>query len=211
MTASPEELRETFALDALPDLTPRYNIAPSQALAVIKDGKRRVVSLASWGFDPGDGKPRVNARSEGIARQRPFAESWQGKRCVVLVDGFYEWRREPGESGKKQPFHVRRRDRAPFALAGVWRPGERGPTAAVLTTRAVGVVAALHDRMPVIVPASRVSMYVSGTTDEAAALLVPSDEGLEAVAVSTVVNSPRNDGPECLAPPEPPAQGALRF
>jgi len=207
LTASPEELREVFDLEILPTLVPRYNIAPSQALAVLRDGKHRRVEMVRWGFVGSDGKPHVNARGESVAAWSVFKDAFAHRRCVVLVDGFYEWRREAEK--KKAPFHIRRVDHRPFALAGVLEMGDTGPTCAVITTRAEGAIAELHDRMPVIVPYRLVGLYLDGTTDEARALLVPVTEGLEVVPVSTLVNSPANDSPGCLAPPSLPSQRSL--
>jgi putative SOS response-associated peptidase YedK len=199
LAASPDELREVFELELLPTLVPRYNIAPSQALAVVKDGKHRRVEMVKWGFVGSDGKAHVNARGESVAVWSVFKDAFAERRCVVLVDGFYEWK-------SSSAFHIRRRDRRPFALAGVFEPSE---TCAVITTKAEGEIAELHERMPVIIPYRFIGMYLDGTTDEARALLAPVTENLEVVPVSTLVNSPANDSPECLGPPQKPAQRSL--
>lgn len=209
LTASPEELREVFDLELLPTLAPRYNIAPSQALAVITSGKHRRVEMIRWGFVGKDGKPHVNARGESVSQWGLFKDAFAHRRCVVLVDGFYEWKRESDKT--KTPFHVRRKDRRPFALAAVFEPSASGggPTAAVITTRAEGAVAELHDRMPVIIPIRSIDLYLDGTPDEARALLAPVVDDLVIVPVSTLVNSPANDSPGCLARPESPRQRAM--
>lgn len=203
LTVSPEELEETFGLVEKPSLVARYNLAPSQELATLKHGKNRRVELLKWGLSlPKDPRPHVNTRSEIVANAPMYRESFAHRRCVVLVDGFYEWSHD-GDT--KMPFWIHRKDGRPFALAGIWNDG----TCSILTTKAKGKIATLHDRMPVIIPVARLDMYLDGTRDEARALCAPHDEALVLQAVSTLVNSPRNDGPELLAPPKPAKQRSL--
>jgi putative SOS response-associated peptidase YedK len=203
LTVSPEELEETFGLSEKPSLVARYNLAPSQELATLKHGKNRRVEPLKWGLRlPKDPKPHVNTRSEIVANAPMYRESFAQRRCVVLVDGFYEWSHD-GDT--KMPFWIHRTDGKPFAIAGIYNDG----TCSVLTTKAKGIVARLHDRMPVIVSVNLLDMYLDGTRDEARALCAANDSGLELQAVSTLVNSPKNDGPELLRPPTEPKQRKL--
>ena len=138
----------------LDDIEPRYNIAPTQqvlAIAVFDD--KRQAFLPRWGLVPSWSKDDkgaarlINARAETIAEKPSFRSAFRKRRCLVPADGFYEWKAEPGG---KQPFHFRRRDRLPFAFAGLWEKGPAGDGAAILTTAANELLAPVHDRMPVI-------------------------------------------------------------
>lgn len=184
LTASPDELREVFDLDHVPDMPPRFNIAPSQPLPVIREPRR--LELFTWGAP---GRHRVNARVESA----PVAPA---ARCLVVVDGFYEWR-----AGDRQPFYFHRVDHKPFAVGGVIT----GTGMCVIATcPAAAAVVDIHDRMPVVLARGDWSRWLAG--DKPAATL----EGMDRYPVSKVVNSPRNDGPECLArAPAPDAQAQL--
>lgn len=199
LTVSGEDLAETFGLTEVPDLTPHYNLAPSQQLATLKHGKNRRVERLKWGLLlPNDPRGHINSRSEIVATAPMYRDTFAKQRCVVLVDGFYEWE-------QKTPHWIHRADGRAFAIAAIWN----GETCSMLTTKAKGVVASLHDRMPVIVSLNRLDMYLDGTRDEARALCVSNDVDLVAQPVSTLVNNVRNDGPELHMPPEPPKQGRL--
>ncbi len=206
LTVSPEDLEEAFGLDERPTLIARYNIAPSQELAALKHAKHRRVEMVRWGLQlPNDPRAHVNVRSEQVATNTMYRESFASRRCVCLVDGFYEWARG---ADKKTPYWIHREDHRPFALAAIWHATDR-ETCAILTTRAVGAISGLHDRMPVIIPIALIEMYLAGTRDEAHALCVPNDDGLVIQEVSTLVNRPANEGPQLLAPPDAPLQRSL--
>src|SRR5437879_639186 len=110
-----EVLADLFGLDEIPELGTRYNIAPSQPIAVVRSGTRRI-ALVGWAIDG-----HVNARADAVLARPAFREAVRGRRCLVIVDGFYEWQEKAGapKSRAKRPFHVRRRDGRPFALAGI--------------------------------------------------------------------------------------------
>jgi putative SOS response-associated peptidase YedK len=146
-------------------------------------------------------------RVESVARAPQYRDAFRRRRCLVIVDGFFEWQRR-GEV--KQPFFVRREDHKPFALAGIWEPavttdGEVVDCCAVITGDAKGAVAELHDRMPLIVPAAGYARWLDPDRGDLADLLVPSGDGLVAYPVSAFVNSPDNDDRRCI---EPLAAGA---
>ena len=232
----PEVIAELFGLDEVPDLEPRFNIAPSQTIAIVRrDPARpgRHLELAEWGLAGAGiaaGSARasarapsriVNVRVESMFTRAAFREASAARRCLVVVDGFYEWR---GSGRTKQAFHVRRRDARPFALGGLWDGrvtedgGARAPlvTCAILTTTPAPPVDALHDRMPLTIAEESYDDWLdpSRCTKEevmklahahAHAHLTPAGE-LVAVAVSAFVNDPAREGPRCL---EPEAQTEL--
>lgn len=200
---------------------PRYNVAPTdQVLAVAtSEGVRRLGTL-SWGLVPawanaaGGGRRMVNLRSETVAERPGFRRLLQQRRCIVPADGFYEWQGRP-DGRAKQPYLIRSRDGSPLALAGLWDvwsdrsdpEADRLRTCTVLTTAPNEVLAALHDRMPVILPPQVWDAWLDpSVTDlgELAAHLRPCDDALlELVAVGTAVNSVGNDGPALIEPVDP--------
>jgi putative SOS response-associated peptidase YedK len=223
LTATPEELAEAFALDEVPSLAPRYNIAPSQPMPLVRvDGaqRRRRLSHARWGLvprwaaDPKVGARMINARAETVARLPAFRDPFRERRCLVPASGFYEWRR--GEKSR-QPYLLRHRDGRLLALGGLWerwRPAPHDPrhaetieSCAVLTTPANELVARLHDRMPLIVRPEDYDAWLDPDLrdpERLAALLRPFPaEEMVAVPVSPRVNSPDNDDPGLLEPVEP--------
>ena len=218
LTASGEDLAEAFGLDDPPEVTPRYNIAPSQPVLVVRreHGRARAASLR-WGL-PGGGPDGpgllINARSETASTRQAFRESFKTRRCLVPADGFYEWKRARDGS---DPFHLRRRDQRLFAFAGLWSPlppgGAESGACVILTTEANALVAPIHDRMPVILPPEACALWLdeAATGDALEGVLrpLPADV-LEARAVSPDVNSATQDGPQCQAPAPPrPVQGLL--
>lgn len=219
LTYPAEGLREELGLAVLPALAPRWNIAPTQPIAVVRAGHGNVLEELRWGLVPFfSGGPRevggrwINARAETIARLPVFRDAFARRRCLVVVDGFYEWRRD----GKQRtPFHLRREDKRPMTFAGVWdrwtspEDGAVIESCSIVTCASMGSVATLHDRMPVVIAAADREAWSTGDAEAAAALLVPSDPHLVLVAVSRAVNDVKNDGPECQAAPEPPRQGSL--
>jgi putative SOS response-associated peptidase YedK len=213
LTTPGDELAELFRLEEIPELEPRYNIAPTQPIPLIKsrrEGPRRVELvrwglIPSWTIDPAFGTPlMVNARVESIDTRRAFAEPFKNRRCLVVADGFYEWQRQ----GKaKQAHHIHRADAKPFAFAGIWdrwtaKDGEVIESCAIVTREAVGDICLLHDRMPVILDASDHDAWVDPetSTERVRAILAKEPPELSLVAVSAYVNSASNEGPDCLRP-----------
>jgi len=203
-----DELWETFDLhgDQLP-LVPRFNIAPTQPIAVIREPHK--LELLRWGLTlPNPRAGGFNVRVESL--NAPFyRDSIHGRRCLILADGFYEWKviGDPGaKKPLKQPYLIRRPDGKPFAFAGIWdnartKTGEM-PAAAILTTTPHGVAGEVHDRMPVILPADARMAWLNPAV-RYRELLEP-DATLQLVPVSTLVNSVKNEDPNCaLAIPGP--------
>jgi putative SOS response-associated peptidase YedK len=159
-----------------------------------------------WAKEASIGNKLINARAESVAEKPAFRSSFKKKRCLVPADGFYEWKKE-GQS--KQPYLIRRRDRHPFAFAGLWSTwknpeGALVDTFTILTTSPSADVRALHDRMPVILGRHDFALWLDPKVDDALslqALLVPAPEGnLETLPVSRAVNSPAHDAPDCVQP-----------
>jgi putative SOS response-associated peptidase YedK len=209
---------------AFSDLGPRYNVAPTQPIEVVlqrEDG--RFIELHRWGLVPSYAKSvsvgnrLINARAETIATTPAFRASFARRRCIIPADGFYEWRREPGGK-RKQPFLIHAADDQPLAFAGLWSPWKDPATgdwllsAAVVTTRANGVVGRLHDRMPVILEASDWPIWADPDIRDPGLLtdlLRPAADGLLTLtAVSAAVNNANNEGPELLLPPPDPLAAA---
>lgn len=218
LTCAPEELREEFGIAEVPAaLGPRYNLAPRQDAPVIarsRAGEKRLRML-NWGLvpwwadDPRIGGRAINARAETVATRPAFRDAFRERRCLVPADGFYEWlRAEGGKSG--QPYRFRRADGRPFAFAGLWErwraaDDEVLDSFTILTRPATSVVASIHDRMPVILQGADRELWLDPDTPPErleALLAAESAEPLAADAVSTLVNSPANDGPECVLPLE---------
>jgi putative SOS response-associated peptidase YedK len=212
LTLPPDLIAEAFDLDDAPILDARYNIAPTQPIAVVRrvkpDGPRQL-DLLKWGVarppveGARDSGPLINARSESIAARPAFRDAFRRRRCLVPADGFYEWAAGPG---RRQAFHVRRQDGRPFAMAGLWEPEEAGQPAScvILTTVPNELLRPIHDRMPLIVdPADYDRWLAPEVTDAgspAAILRVHPPPPLEARPVGPAVNNAKNEGPACLDP-----------
>jgi putative SOS response-associated peptidase YedK len=213
LATSEAALQAEFGLDEIPaDYRPRYNIAPSQeVLAVIRDGDRLRAGWLRWGLipfwakDPSIGNRMINARAETLATKPAFRQAFERRRCLIIADGFYEWQ---AEGAVKVPYWIHREGRRPFAFAGLWdrwRPPEGEPivSCAIVTTRATEALRPIHERMPVILPPGARERWLDPDAgrEELMALLTPyPGADLAAHAVTTLVNSPRNDIPECIAP-----------
>ena len=212
LTANAHLIEETFGLfEGLdPALGPRYNIAPTQQVLALRrtDTGRAYVKLRwglvpFWADDLKIGSRLLNARSDGIATKPAFRAALKRRRCLILADGFYEWRTE----GKaKLPFHIRRQDRRPFAFAGLWERWDKGESpvesCTIVTTDANEFMKPLHDRMPVILDAKDYERWLGPTEDPAVVeLLRPAaNDGWVMTAVSPKVNNARFEDPACLEP-----------
>lgn len=187
----------------MPEVIPRFNIAPSQSIAVIRQPHR--LELLRWGLLSAHAKHGgINVRVESVARAPAYRFSFQSRRCLVIVDGFFEWKRE----GKvKRPFLVRRPDKKPFALAGIWdrsttSDGEVIDSCAIITRGAAGATAELHDRMPLILAPDQYAHWLDSHTKKGAELLTAADVELVVHPVGPRVNSPANDDARCIEPVE---------
>jgi putative SOS response-associated peptidase YedK len=214
LTTDIEQLEERFSFHAANlSFTPRYNIAPSQAVfAVIGDEKGSCGGLLRWGLipswakDAAIGNRMINARAETVAEKPSFRRALQQRRCLILADGFYEWRKE---GKKKTPLFITLASREPFAFAGLWetwRPpdGEAILSCTIITTTPNALMESIHNRMPVILAREAETTWLDQKITEPEKLLpllAPYSETLmDAYEVAPTVNSPKNDSPACIAP-----------
>jgi putative SOS response-associated peptidase YedK len=217
LTAPDELVAEVFDLEETPRLSPRFNIAPAQAVAVVRRDRTGAsrLEMAQWGF-PARGASAtdeaappallINARSETAASKPSFREAFAGRRCLIPADGFYEWKK-----GRREAFHYQLREAPLFAFAGLWEPAPDARAACViLTTDANELVGRVHGRMPVILPRSAYARWLDPRPEDLkrlGELLRPYPaEGMAARAVCPFVNDARHEGPRCL---EPPRQASL--
>jgi putative SOS response-associated peptidase YedK len=209
--SSPEAIRALFRYLEQPNFPPRYNVAPSQPIPIVRlvEGKRHFALvrwglLPSWVKDPKSFTLLINARGETAAEKPAFRAAMKRRRCLIPADGFYEWK---ALGTRKQPYFIRAKSGAPFAFAGLWETwtgpnGEEVETAAIVTTNANRTLSPIHDRMPVILAPDAFDLWldcakVDATT--AAAVIAPAPENLlEAYPVSTDVNRVANDNPKLV-------------
>ena len=204
-----------FNLPAIPDMQPRYNIAPTQPVAAVRasrDSNARELVMLQWGLipfwakDPKIGARMINARSETAAEKPSFRAAFRRRRCLVIADGFYEWQKQ---NGSKQPFFIHLRDTRPFAFAGLWEHWE-GPddslieSCTLLTCNPNDLLRSVHNRMPVILDPEDYDLWLDPEVqkqDLLQPLLRPYPAGeMDAYPVSRFVNSPANDSPKCIEP-----------
>ena len=215
LSVTPEMLRTLVNVDAFLNLQPRFNIAPTQMAPVVRsfNGGRRM-DMLRWGLIPSWSKDKtaasklINARGETAAQKPSFRDAYKHRRCLVPVDGFYEWRNE-GEG--KQPFRIGFKEGKPFVFAGLWKSwtvpagqedaGEVIETYTIVTTDANERIAPIHHRMPVIVDPADYEIWLTGDPSEAANVIrafPPCDMAF--YRVSTRVNNVRNDDESCVEP-----------
>jgi putative SOS response-associated peptidase YedK len=213
LKADREVLAEQFDLLEVPELVPRYNVAPSQGVPVVRlaDGAGRRLDLLRWGLvpswadDPAIGNRMINARAETVAEKPAYRSAFRRRRCLVVADDFYEWATAAGKGGKV-PHYFRLANGEPFAFAGLWEQGSKGDepveSCALLTTEANDVVAPVHDRMPVILAPDDYARWLDPGAGpaELQALLVPYGGAMVAHAVGRLVNDPRHDDLRCIEP-----------
>lgn len=206
-------LGDLFELEEVPQLLPRFNIAPTQeapVLRVLSSGAKRQLELLRWGLvpfwakDPAIGNRMINARAESVGEKPAFRNSFKRRRCLVLADGFYEWK---ATGGRKQPYFFGLEGGEPFGFAGLWdrwEKGDEGPLESftIITTEPNEIVAPVHRRMPVILELGDYATWLDPEIEEPeqlVGLLKPfSGSRLSSYAVSTYVNNPANEGPQCV-------------
>jgi putative SOS response-associated peptidase YedK len=221
ITSAPEAFRRLFGYPEQPNFPPRYNVAPTQPVPIVRvvEGVREF-ALVRWGLippwvkDPRQFTLLINARGESVNEKPAFRNAMRRRRCLFPADGFYEWK---NDGGRRSPYFVRPKDGGPIAYAGLWESwmgpnGEETETAAIVTTTASRDIVHLHDRMPVIVPPDAFDFWLDCRNVDAltaAALFVPTPAGqLEAYQVSPAVNRADNDGPELIEPAPPESAAA---
>jgi putative SOS response-associated peptidase YedK len=211
LTSAPEAIRALLHYEEQPNFPPRYNVAPTQPIAIVRliDGKRHFALvrwglLPSWVKDPKAFTLLINARGETAAEKPAFRAAMKRRRCLIPADGFYEWQ---AAGDRKRPFYVRAKAGGPLAFAGLWETwtgpnGEELETATIVTTAANRTLRPIHDRMPVILAPEAFDLWLDTSNVDAttaAALIQPAREDLlEAYEISTAVNRTANDNPKLV-------------
>jgi len=217
-------LAKKLGADAPAGLPARFNVAPSQDVMIVRShGAEREVALVRWGLvptwtaDPSAGMAPINARSETADSKPTFRDALRKRRCIVPADGFYEWKRD---GARKRPYYIRRKDREPIYMAGLWETwkspddGRQFESTAILTTTANESLKELHERMPVLLQPAGVEVWLDESITNPTCFLplyipCPADE-LIVEPVSERVNSVKNDDPKCIeAVTEPATTGSL--
>jgi putative SOS response-associated peptidase YedK len=201
-------------VDVGPGPAARYNIAPTQPVAVIPNNARDKLDyfvwglIPSWAKDPSIGNRMINARADTLAEKPSFRSAYRRRRCLIPASGFYEWKQDPG-SKSKIPMYIRLASGKPFAFAGLWElwqspDGSQVFSTTIITTTPNELMAQIHNRMPVILPPETYSLWLDSADrrpDELDSLLVPYAAGeMVAYPVSRQVNSPQIDTPELILP-----------
>jgi putative SOS response-associated peptidase YedK len=231
-SSPPDELAKYFDVEAVAEsvLEPSYNVAPSQDVyVVVETGGLRRLDTFHWGLvpfwakDPSTGNKMINARVESIAEKSAYRRSFQKRRCIIPADGFYEWKKVPGQKAK-QPYFIHRVDGEPMAFAGLWeiwrtpedteRTSDPLRSCTIITGKPNEKIAEIHDRMPVMLPPSAWEAWLdpeNGDLEALGKLLVPVPASLlDLHPVSRAVNNVQDNGPELIDPaPEDPGQDAL--
>jgi putative SOS response-associated peptidase YedK len=220
----PDELIEEFEIESATTqiIPPSWNVAPTQSVyLIVQNDDIRALEIARWGLipswakDPSIGAKMINARVETVAEKPSFRSAFKSRRCLVPADGYYEWY-TPSDDGSavrrpKQPFYIHRTDTKSLAMAGLyeqWTDPESSKsltTVTIITTSAVGSIALIHDRMPVLLPVDRFEPWLNRNEKDSVALLdllavKDADRNLIATAVSTQVNSVRNNNAGLIEP-----------
>ncbi|MDX1403526.1 MAG: SOS response-associated peptidase [Woeseiaceae bacterium] len=199
-----------FGATANLDVEPRYNIAPTQYVAAVRDGEAndRELVMLRWGLvpfwakDPSIGNRMINARAETVAEKPSFRNAYKKRRCLVLADGFYEWRRE---GDVKTPYFISLEDGTPFAFAGLWESwnskdsDEKLQSTAIITTAANDFMAQIHQRMPVVVEPQNADRWLEGEPSMLSEL-IEKPPAFRAWPVDRTVNNARNEGEKLIEP-----------
>jgi len=228
LTQSAPSLSEYFGLLAFPPIKARFNIAPTQPVLCLRQESETITPvffrwglIPSWAKDISFGSRAINARSETITSKPAFREAWQSRRCVVLADGFYEWK---SVAGRKMPFRITASTdaaRSPMLMAGLWESWQDPnlpnatplETCTVITTEANDRMRELHDRMPVLLQKTDLDIWLNegnATSQQRLELLKPcASDRLTISPANPWLNRVANEGPRCLEPPEGGVQGEL--
>jgi len=213
LTVNPANLQDAFAGFHFPtQFAPRFNIAPTQPLLAIPNDGSQVADFFIWGLIPSWAKDAkfgsrlINARSETLAEKPSFRGAYKYRRCLILADGFYEWKTVPGQKAKI-PHFIFMKSRQPFAFAGLWEDwqspdGSQLKSCTIITTQPNKMMTPIHNRMPVILPPVAYAQWLdTKSRTDLQDLLIPYPAGeMDAYPVSTLVNSPANDRAECVVP-----------
>lgn len=230
LKSSIDELQKLFGIEQRPNLRPRYNIAPSQEVVIIRrpnaGSAGRTLAWVRWGLipswadDPNVGYKMINARAETLDRLPSYRDAYRKRRCLIPADGFFEWKVDADRDSKapKQPYLIRRVDQQPFAFAGLYERWQ-APNAerviescTIVTTKANQKLARIHHRMPVILDDRDCETWLDPAADGRELLRSCPEDWLETLMISDRVNKPAHDDPSVLEQidrPIEPAQGSL--
>jgi len=214
LTSDPRKLARKFGAELPADLSPRYNVAPSQNIPILRqEGEGRRFALARWGLVPAWAKDRnfggystINARAETVASKPAFRNAFRQRRALIPADGYYEWQAQ-AHAKLKQPWFIGRKDGEPMAFAGLWEhwtspEGETLDSCCIIVTDANELTRPIHDRMPVILDQKHWEIWLDPANHDTSvlqALLQPyAAEAMTTWPVSTRVNNPRHDASDCL-------------
>jgi len=218
LVSSSKELAEQFQLDETPEITPCYNVAPSQEIAAIRlrhdtrTDRRELIFLRwglipSWSKDPAISERLINARSETVESKPAFRSSFKKRRILIPANGFYEWKRT--QSGARQPYLISFEKFGLLAFAGIydeWKSpsGDVTRSCAIITTQSNDLIKSIHDRMPVVVPTKDYELWLESTdtaSEDFKKLLKPlSGDSFRITEVGMKVNRPDYDNPDCIEP-----------
>ncbi len=204
ITTPAEKLAQLFEVEVSAQYQPRYNAAPTQQLPVISNNQKQKISLYEWGILPrwaqekGSTQRLINARAETILEKATFKSSFKKRRCLVVADGYYEWKKT---KDKKIPHRILLKEERPFTFAGIWdafenESGMQVPAFVIITVAASPIIADIHDRMPAILDKETADFWLSDSEDHEGlqdVLRTYPDAQLKAYAVSTQVNVVKND------------------
>jgi putative SOS response-associated peptidase YedK len=223
LNADGKVIQEQFNLATIPELQARFNIAPTQPVAVITNESSQALTYHRWGLipswakDPNIGSKMINARSETLDIKPSFKTAFKRRRCLIPASGFYEWT-ESKDSGKKQPYYIHLEDHAVFAFAGLWETwhspeGDEVRTCTIITGEPNAALAPYHHRMAVILPPEHYEQWLSPDELPAQTLMpllqpYPASK-MHIYPVDTLVNNVRNDSPLLIEPFLPPQQNQL--
>ncbi|WP_017728781.1 SOS response-associated peptidase [Halalkalibacterium ligniniphilum] len=211
LTASKEQVEEQLQIE-LTEYNPRYNIAPSQkVLSLVSDGEKRKAGYLQWGLVPVWAKDKkigykmINARGETVDQKPAFKRLLARRRCLIVADGFYEWKRTEEE---KKPYRIIMNEGKIFTFAGLWDRWTQGDeeivSCTIITTKPNDLMVTIHDRMPVIISEEERDTWLDPAIQDTHIvknLIKPyAAEEMMAHEVSTVVNSPKNEVEECIRP-----------
>ena len=212
--AKTETFLSAIGATPVPEIQPRYNIAPSQAVLTVVNERAPTTTFTQWGLipswaqDPKMGQKMINARAETLHEKPSFKTSFKRKRCLIPADGFYEWKPVRG-TRQKTPMYFQLKEHLPFVFAGLWEEwhdssGTELTTCTIITTPANALIRPIHPRMPVILHPNAIPQWIDPDydhVDELRKLLTPySSSAMTCYPVSTLVNSPRNEKAACIEP-----------
>jgi putative SOS response-associated peptidase YedK len=210
----PIALAKQFQAENVPELQPNYNVAPSQAIPIIRNEQgHRLFAMARWGLIPSWAKDikigynTINARADTVAEKPSFRSAFQRRRCLIPADGYFEWQEIP-DSKIKQPWYISLKNQEPMALAGLWEhwqgsDGSEIESCTIIVTAGNELMQPIHDRMPVILSTETWDTWLDAANTNKQGLQTllnqyPADE-MTAWPVGTVVNSPRHNGEVCIS------------